>query len=300
MRRLALASLCLAMAACQTKQSVSLHMDHSLESLVPADVVLVAGANLEAIRKSPVYQKLVSHFPVPQLEAFSRQTGVDPNKDVLQALFCSDGKRGLFIARGKFRQPDIESHLKSNGATEFNYKKYRIFGDEQNAVVFLDDSTAVVGPAARLRSLIDEPQASRGLPQPLAALLRSLPASAQIYAAFIGGVSGFDVPLPKTEMLANLGQVLQSVDSAALGIELDGGLNATARINSKTERDAKFVHDMVKGLVGFGRLNAPPNQPELLKLYDAIHVDQQQMLTVINADLAPDQIDRLLAMESKR
>jgi len=95
-------------------------------------------------------------------------------------------------------------------------------------------------------------------------------------------------------MMANLGQILQSVDSAALGVELNSGLDATARVNSKTERDAKFIHDMAKGLVGFGRLNAPANQPDLLKFYDAIHVDQQQVQTTITADVPADQVNRLL------
>jgi hypothetical protein len=57
---------------------------------------------------------------------------------------------------------------------------------------------------------------------------------------------------------------------------------------------------MVRGLVGFGRLNAPDNQPELLKLYDAIQVTQQQTLTVVKADITADQTDRFLDLLQKR
>jgi hypothetical protein len=83
-------------------------------------------------------------------------------------------------------------------------------------------------------------------------------------------------------------------------MDLSKDIDAIVRVNSKTERDAKFVHDMVKGLVGFGRLNAPANQPELLKLYDAIQVTQQQMLTVIRANIPADQTDRFLDLLQKR
>jgi len=50
----------------------------------------------------------------------------------------------------------------------------------------------------------------------------------------------------------------------------------------------------------FGRLNAPDNQPQLLKLYDAIQVTQQQTLTVVKADIPADQTDRFLDLLLKR
>ena len=300
MRPFSAAILCLVLAGCQAKKSASLHIDPTLESLVPADTVIVAGANLDAIRQASVYQKLLARLPLPQLEEFSRQTGLDPRKDLSEALFCWDGKHGLFLARGKFRPADLEARLKTNGATQFGYKKYRLFGNEQSAIVFLNDSIVLAGPANDLRSVIDRGQSTPGLPPALAELVRTLPGNDQIYAALIGGLEGVDLVVPKTGVFGNLVQVLQAVDSAALGMDLSKGIDAIVRVNSKTERDAKFVHDMVKGLVGFGRLNAPANQPELLKLYDAIQVTQQQMLTVIRANIPADQTDRLLDLLQKR
>jgi hypothetical protein len=300
MRPLGVAILCLALAGCQAKRSASLHIDPTLESLVPADTVVVAGANVDAIRETSVYQKLLTRLPLPQLEEFSRQTGLDSRKDLSQILSCWDGKHGLFLARGKFRPADLEARLKSNGATQFGYKNYRLFGNEQNAIVILNDSTVAAGPATALRSLIDQGPSNRGLPPALAELLRALPGSDQIYAALIGGLEGLSLAVPKADVLGNVTQVLQAVDSAALGMDLSKGLDAIVRVNSKTERDAKFVHDMVRGLVGFGRLNAPENQPELLKLYDAIQVTQQQTLTVIKADIPADQTDRFLDLLPKR
>lgn len=300
MRLLSVAILCFALAGCQTKKSASLHIDPTLESLVPADTVMVAGANVDAVRETSVYQKLLTRLPLPQLEEFSRQTGLDPRKDLSQILSCWDGKHGLFLARGKFRPADLEARLKSKGATEFSYKSNRLFGNDQSAIVFLNDSTVAAGPAAALRSLIDQGSSNRGLPPALAELLRALPGNDQIYAALMGGIQGLELALPKADVLGNVAQVLQAVDSAALGMDLSKGLDAMMRINSKTERDAKFVHDMVRGLVGFGRLNAPENQLDLLKLYDAIQVTQQQTLTVVKADIPADQADRFLDLLQKR
>ena len=221
MRPLGVAILCFTLAGCQAKKSASLHIDPTLESLVPADTVMVVGANVDAVRETSVYQKLLARLPLPQLEEFSRQTGLDPRKDLSQALFCWDGKHGLFMARGQFRPADLEARLKSKAATQFSYKNHRLFGNEQNAIVFLNDSTVAAGPANELRSVIDRGPTNPGLPPALAELLRTLPGNDQIYAALIGGIAGLELVMPKADVLGNVAQVLQAVDSAALGMDLE-------------------------------------------------------------------------------
>ena len=294
---LALAGL--ALAGCQARRSESLHVDPVLESLVPADTMFVVGANVDAIRDTPVYQKLLSRMPLPQLDEFARRTGLDPRKDLSQILTCSNGKTGLLLARGKFKAQDVEPRLEANGAKKFAYKKYNLFGDERAAIVFWNATTAIAGPAAELRAIIDQTGA-RGVPAPLRDLLRSLPAGDQIYAALSGGLEGLNLAIPQDSNLGNIANVLRAIDSATLGMDLSKGIAVTAEVTSKTERDAKFVHDMVKGVVGLGRLNTPDNRPELLKLYDAIQVTQQQTKTKVEADIPADLADRFLDMWLKR
>lgn len=301
MRPLWAAVLCLALAACQAKKSESLHIDPSLESLVPADTVFVAGANIDAIRDTPVYQKLLVRMPLPQLDEFTRRTGLDPRKDLSQVLSCSNGKTGLLMARGKFRTADLEARLEANGAKRFEYKKRNLFGDQRGAVFFWNASTAIAGPTAQLQSLIDQDGgAGRGLPLALRDLLRTLPRDDQIYAALTGGLTGLNLTIPEGSNLGNIVGALRSIDSATLGMDLRNGVAMAAEVTCKTERDARFVHDMVKGIVGLGRLNTPDNQPELLKLYDAIQVTQQQNRTKATADIPADLADRFLDLWLKR
>jgi hypothetical protein len=293
------ALLCVALAGCQARKSESLHIDPALESLVPADTVFVVGANVDAIRDTPVFQKLLSQMPLPQLDEFTRRTGLDPRKDLSQILTCSNGKSALLMARGKFKTQEVESRLEANGAKQFAYKKYSLFGDERAAIFFLNASTAIAGPAEELRPIIDGTGA-RGLPPALRDLLRSLPAGDQIYAALAGGLEGLNLTIPQDSNLGNIVNVLRAIDSATLGMDLRGGIAATAEVTSKTERDAKFVHDMVKGVVGLGRLNTPDSHPELLRLYDAIKVEQQQTRTKVTADIPADLADRFLDLWLKR
>jgi hypothetical protein len=290
---------CLALASCQPKQSASLHVSPALEALVPADTVVVLGFNLSALRDTAIYQKLITRVPLPPLVEFEKQTGLDPSKDLSEFLVCSNGKHALLLARGKFRVTDLEARFKSKGVTPSNYKGHALFGDQRAAVTFLDDSTAAAGSSADLNSLIDQSSAGHGagqgrLPPELGQLLRTLPESDQVYAALIGGVQNLNLPLPREGNLGNVLDALKSVQSATLGMNLAKGIDAVAVVNCKTDGDAKFVHDLVRGLVGFGRLNTPDNKPEMLKLYDSIQVTQQQSQTKVTADVPQELADHFL------
>lgn len=299
MRPLAAAILCLALTACQPKKTGSIRIDPTLEALIPADTIFVAGANVDAIRDTPVYQKLLSRAPLPQLDEFTRQTGLDPRKDLSQILSCSDGKHGLLLARGTFHLADLEARLPERGALRFTYKNHSLFGNEQAAVVFLNPSTAAAGPASALRALLDQGPGS-GLPPALRDLVRTLPVTDQAWAVLSGGLQGLNLSAPANSNLANVISALRSIDTATLGMDLRNGLNLAAEVTCKTDRDAKFVHDLVKGVVGLGRLNTPDNQPELLKLYDAINVTQQQNRAQVTADIPSALVDHFLDLWLKR
>jgi hypothetical protein len=297
--------LFLTLCGCQPKQSASLHVSPSLEALVPSDTVVLLGVNLAGIRNTAIYQKLITRVPLPQLDRFTQQTGLDPRKDLSEILTCSNGKTALLLVRGKFRIADLQARFKSNGVTPSSYKGHALYGDNSGSdrpvITFLDDSTAAAGTIAGIHALIDAPAGSgRGLPVPLRDLLRTLPEGDQVYAALTGGVENLNLPLPREGNLGNIMQALRSVDSAMLGMNLTNGIDAIAVVNCNTERDAKFVHDLVRGLVGFGRLNTPDNQPDLLKLYDAIQVTQQQAQTKVTANVPQDLADEFLDLWLKK
>ena len=299
MRFLSALVLCLALIGCQAHKPGILHIDPSLESLVPADAVFVAGANLDAIRDTTVYQKLLSRVPLPQLDDFARQTGLDPRKDLSQILTSSNGKRGLLMARGKFNRADLESRLEHQGAQIIPYHSHKLFGTENEAITILNDSTAIAGPIDQLRPILDG-RTTGGLPPALRDLLRALPQSDQIYAALIGGLSGLNLAAPENSNLANVMQALRSVNRATLGMDVSHGLQLAVKITCNTEQDAKFVHDLLKGVIGLGRLNTPDNQQEMLKLYDAIQVSQQQNRTDVDATITQEQTDKFLDLWLKR
>jgi hypothetical protein len=291
--------LSLALAGCQAKKPGTVRIDPILESLIPADAVFIVGGNIDEVRETSVYQNLLSRVPLTQLDEFTRQTGVDPRKDLSQVLSCSNGKSGVLMARGKFKVTDLEARLQSRGATRSSYRNHDLFGSERLSFLFLNGSTAIVGPASDLHSILDRGSGA-GLPPTLRDLVRTIPANDQVWAALTGGLGNLNLAVPQDSNLANIMSALKSIDTATIGMDLRSGIGLTAEVASKSERDAKFIHDMLKGVVGIGRLNTPDNHPELLQLYDAIQVTQQQNHARVMAQIPADLADRFLDLWLKR
>jgi hypothetical protein len=303
-RFLIAAALLAALAGCRQYQpnTGSIKIDPELEALVPADTMFIMGANVDAIRNTPVYQKHIGIVELPRLNEFTKESGVDPRKDLWQVLSVSNGKTGILMARGKFNEGDLEPRLKKTGAVRFGYKGLNFWGDEQrNALVFIDSTTALTGSTAALKSIVDARNGGHhGLPAALAARMRAVPAESQIWAAFTGGVQGLNITVPEDSNLGNLLRVFKGLDSAVLGIDLRNGFDLYADALCKTGNDAKQVRAALKGIIGLGRLSTPDNKPDLLKLYDAIDVEQTQNKVTATAHIPPDLADRFVDMWVKK
>ena len=65
-----------------------------------------------------IYQQHFAAEFAAQLDNFTRQTGLDPRKDIWELLTCSDGKSTVMMARGKFSVAELEPQLDKQGATE--------------------------------------------------------------------------------------------------------------------------------------------------------------------------------------
>jgi hypothetical protein len=94
--------------------------------------------------------------------------------------------------------------------------------------------------------------------------------------------------------------MLRGIQAVMLGVDLSKGLNLTARLDCRTADDARHVHDALRGALGMARLSTPDNQPELLRVYDAIQVTQGNSLVEVKGDLPADQVDRVLTLWLKK
>jgi hypothetical protein len=280
---------------CRSRDKSLPEIDPSLVRLVPGDTVFLAGARMSAIRATPLYRKWTSGKGAAHFDRFAKETGFDPRKDLAELLVASDGKNTLFLAKGNFSVSSLESKLEQPGASKVPYKGYTILGSEQSAVVFLDTGTAVAGPAPALRAMIDQRGRGDGIPPALAAAMKPIPDESQAWAVMLGAPPLLAKVIPDDGNLANLQRVLASVESATLGIDLREGLRGEATGAYRTKEDAKFIHDALRGLVGMGRLTTPDNEPDLLRFYDGITIQQRENTVHVLADIPMDVLDKFLA-----
>jgi hypothetical protein len=285
---------CLALSSCQTVLHRSVHMDPALEALIPPDSVYLFGANLEELKQTSIYQQL-ARIAVPELDRFVQDTGVDPRKDLIEVLACSNGNGIVTMVRGSFNSHDLEAKMASRGAPTISWKGHTLYGTGNTALTFLGPSIVAAGSTPILESMIGT--TSHGVPEALRPLVDAVPERDQMWAVSAVGLPGPGInPNGSSSRLGDVMGMLRGIQSVVVGADYRQGLNLTARLACKTENDAKHVHDALRGAIGMARLSTPDNQPELLKVYDAIQVTQGNSRVDVSADLGADQVDRLLSL----
>ncbi|MBZ5602926.1 MAG: hypothetical protein LAO79_11520 [Acidobacteriia bacterium] len=292
MRRFLLTIL-VATAACTTKPS-SVKVDPLLDTLVPSDTVLLVGTRLEKLVKTPVYQKNFDARQIPQIEEFSRRTGIDPRKDLWELLFVSNAKNGVLLGRGHFADEMMEPRLEKEGATRMGYKGLNLYGNDQGAVVLLSPTLAALGRVDDLHNLIDHKSESHGPPPAMAALLKEIPANAQFWAAYSGGP--LHLPFDPNSNLANINKLVSSVETGTLYFDLSTGLNGILTANCSSDDGGEQVESAFKALIGIGRLSVPKNQPDLAAVYNTIRVTRESKRVKLYIDVPEAMADKFLGM----
>ena len=164
-------------------------IDPALSSLIPPDTILLAGARLDQLQKTGIYQKHLAQRSVPLIDDFPKQIGLKIRReDLWELLLISNGKQSVVLGRGKFAD-EAEPRIERPGATRFGYKGYNLVGDEKDAVLLVSPSVIGVGATPALRSLIDNKGKGNGPPAALADQLKDMPAEAVFWSVYGGGLT---------------------------------------------------------------------------------------------------------------
>lgn len=276
------------------KKPASVHVDPSIETLVPSDTVLLVGTRLETLIKTPLYQQNFANREILQIDQFARRTGIDPRKDLWELLYTSNARQGVLLARGKFADEMMEPNFEKQGTPRSTYKGLNFYGNGRDAVVLFSPTVAAAGEIDTLHTFIDERGKSSGPPAALTALLKQIPAEAQFWAVYSGGP--IQLPFDANTPLANLNKLLASVQTGTLYFDLRDGLNGLARADCTTDQDAEQVAGAVRALIGIGRLSVPKNHPELAQIYDTLRVTQEARRVHLYVAVPQTMVDQFLGM----
>lgn len=298
MRRLLAVSACavfLFTAACRRSPSTGVFIDPAFGPLVNSDVKILAGVRMEKIRATPLYQKLEARFPLQMLDEFSKQTGLNPRKDIWEILFTSNGKDSLIMMRGRFTVGELEPKIEHLGAQRTKYKEFTLMGDDRNALVFLNPGVAVAGSRQALERMIDRRNQGGGIPEAFQQKLKTIPTENQIWAVSTGGlpISESAISSDAQSMLSNLAGFVKDTQIA---IHADSGLRLKTDVSCVSDEGAQRVKDALKGSIGFARLGTSDKQPELLPLWDSFKIDKQQDAVHVTADMDATLVDQLLKL----
>lgn len=185
----------------------------------------------------------------------------------------------------------IES-LGKEGGVDFNKDVVELLAvsNGKEVIVYAKGKSSVL----RLNSKIPPPLSKGAIPAALRQKIRSIPAGNQIWGAGIGSDPRLAAAIPESGNLANLRNMVASIQGWTLGIDLRSGLKVEANGVYATGADAKPIHDALRGLVGLGRLSTPTNAPELLRFYDGIKISQQNTGVRISANIPPLDVNAFL------
>jgi hypothetical protein len=277
------------LTACNSAETGRTSINATLASLVPPDATMLAGLRMADIRATPLYQKMLARKHLDRLDEFARQTGFDPRRDVRELLVASNGKDSIVAARGTFNLRAFE------GVTRSTYKGYTLYTRDREGVALIDNSTAIAGTLEAVHAALDRRgSGDRSGPVDLLARARQIPPENQVWSVANGFDNLLTGRIPETGNAANAGRILRSLENTTAAADLRAGLNGYINGLCRTDADAKNLGDAARGLVGLGRLSVPEKQPELLRLWDGIKVDQQQRSVKITVTIPPDLIDKLI------
>src|SRR5262245_52057357 len=102
MRRF-LAGITILLVHCGPRSQTGARIDTALEGLIPADTVHLVGAQMEAIRSSPLTALMLEQKQNASLDELAQRTGIDARRDVDELLVANDGKQTLVMIKGKFK-----------------------------------------------------------------------------------------------------------------------------------------------------------------------------------------------------
>lgn len=282
----------LAATGCGRQAATGVSIDRALKPLVPSDTNVLAGIDIGKLKSTPFYQRH-QDFNSRQLDTIKKQIGLDPTRDISDALVAWNGRQALVLAHGSFNFNELEERL---GVHRSFYKHHDLIGNDSEGVVLLKKGVAAAGSADALRTAIDlQDSAGGGIPAGLQQQLETLPKNDQIWVVSRGGLPFAGVPL-RSDITSALSNIVGYISDAAAGVAIDSGTHWQAHITCVSDQGAQRVRDALRGGIGLARLTTKDNQLDQLQLYDSIHVDQDHQFVHIRADLTPDLMDKLISI----
>jgi len=285
-------SLCLVFASAALAQP---RVDNVLQRMVPPGSTSLVGARMDQIKQTEIYKKMLAAQSLVQVEEFASETGFDPRRDVRELLFVTGTPSAVMLARGTFHlSPSTLKEMK-----KIRRGRYDIWVRGDSGFCILDSTLAAAGDIGSVEAALDEwTSGTHAAAQPLLARVAAVNPQSYLWGISTGTGSFLAEHPPGANSGLDFSAIFRGLHDYWFQADFSAGMRAEVHGTTATEKDAVNLRDAVRGVVGLGRLNVPENQPELLKVWDGITVDQQGRSISLHADIAQALIDKMVRLLS--
>jgi hypothetical protein len=285
--------LAFALAGCSSAPPPGPRIDPLLAGLIPSNTILMAGARLEVLRKTPIYEKYLAHRSIPQVDQFTTRIGIN-QKDLWELLYLSNGKSGAILGHGMFSD-EGEPKLQQRNDNRFGYKGFTLVGNEINAILLINQTVLAMGDTDELRAMVDAHEKSAGPPKAMADLIARIPAAAQIWGADGGGQLA---PFDSSGNLGNINKILSLIQTGTFYLQVSsdvsGGIAGVAEGTAPNDQAAEQLESGLHGMIGLGQLSTSAKQPQLSKVWDGLRPTRENREVTLRINEPGDAVDSLL------
>ena len=267
-------------------------VDNVLEKMVPPGATSLVGARMDEIRNTDFYKEMVEQRKLPQVDEFARETGFDPRRDVRELLFVTTKTGGVLLARGNFKVDLTTTDFKP-----VRHGVYTVRVSGTNGFCILDKTLAVAGDIPSVNAALDEwTRGSHMAAQPLLSHAKQIDGADPFWGVSTGFAGFIADNMPRAASGIDFSKIFRGLEDTWFEATFAGGFKGMVHGATATDQDAINLRDTAKGMIGFGRLSVPENQPEMLKLWDGFSVAQEGRSVAIDVDIPQNLVDRLIHM----
>jgi hypothetical protein len=280
-------------AGCGERSHTTASIDPALGNLVSPDTTVLAAVDLDSLKNTPFYQRHRNLLDSPLVAGIVNQIGFDPRRQISQLILTWNGRDLVLAAHGSFSKELVERRLTAN-TSHAPYKKYMLFENGKNALAFPDSNTILAGANRAVRNAIDlRDRRSGHIPAQFSTVLAQLSKAEQIWLVSRGSLPFADLPT-RSDQVALLSNFAGYVASTSAGIVVSDGFYCKAQIDCASAQGARRVNDGLRAGIGMLRLNTKQDAPDLLQLYNALHIRQETYSVFVEAHIPPTLTDSLL------
>jgi len=280
----------LLLASCSTGAPDHVPIDPALSTLVAPDTVLLAGIRVDDLQSSAGFESLLAATAPESLWQLIEDTQLDAAKDLWEILYASNGTDGVLMARGRFSESGLEPRFDREGARRMPYRGYMMIGDENQAVLFMNATTALMAATSVLESIVDSRGSYRGIPDELAARINSIEPDSQVWAVSTGQWHRSQMG---SGAWSNMFGVLSRVEGLTARVIANDAFSLLVQADCPSDEEAEELLGSANALIALARFGAAES-PAAMALLAGVGVARTGRSVQLSGELSSEDLVKVL------